>query len=368
MILIIDSILTPYCVGRYNAINDKMEGNLFVFFQSFTDINRHWKKFPPLRFRYEFLKDIPLRLAGKDIFTFHFNYDLPQKLNRLNPDKIIIVGWDSFASYYSAYWCRLNNKPLILWSGSTTYEPSWRRTIAKPLVRRLIQRCSNFIAYGTRAKDYLESLGAPEKRIQIFYNTVDVGFFEQESHRWKSRSADIKAGLGIKTSRVLLFNGQLIERKGIFELLEGFRLYQQRHPDWTLVYLGTGRAKEPLQTLIGKRGIPNVILAGFVEYDELPKYYAIADAFILPSKEEVWGLVINEAMACGLPIIANCAVGAVADLVLPPRNGYVMQKCSAEEIQNGLAYLEARGLLENNESSRIIQDFTLETILRKVEF
>lgn len=237
--LLIDSIITPYIVPRYNAIQEKIDGNFTVWFQSFTDVNRKWTNFPETYFQYDFLKDKPIRLVGKDISTFHINYEFPKKLQELNPDHIIICGWDSFASLYAVLWARKNKKKLTLWAGSTKYETSWRRTLTLPYVKWIIRNCTDFISYGTRATEYFVSLGANKAKIQSFYNTVDIDFFSQNAEKLRPQKEEIKKKYDIKTKYVLLFVGQLIKRKGIYEILNGFAEFQKTHPDISLVFAGS---------------------------------------------------------------------------------------------------------------------------------
>lgn len=365
--LLISTIPSPVVIEKYNVLNKKFNNNIVVFFQTKTDINRNWKNFPETTFQCEYLKNKPFRLVGKDVFSFNINPDFPKKLKQLNPDHIIIIGWDSFASYYAVWWGKKHKKRVTLWSGSTSYETSWRRTLTKPLVKWLIKRCNDFISYGTRSSEYLAFLGADKNKIQPFYNTVDVNYFQGKIQMSKQKINEIKASLGINTKHILMFNGQLIERKGIFELLEGFRLYKKNNSDISLLIVGTGKEEEKIKSIIQKHKISDIYFTGFVQYEKLPKYYVISDVFILPSHEEVWGLVINEAMACGLPVISNIAVGATADLIQHGKNGYIMQKCSGMEIKKAIEYIVKNNLIEKNNSKEIIKDYTLENNIRNLQ-
>lgn len=358
--LLISTIPTPVVIERYNVINQKLHNNLVVFFQTKTDLNRNWKNFPQPIFECKYLKNRPLRLVGKDVFSFNINPDFPKELKKLNPKQVILGGWDNFASYYAAWWCKKNNVKLTLWSGSTLYEKSWRRTLTKPPVKWLIRRCDDFISYGTRASEYLISLGAKKNKIQPFYNTVDIAYFQKSTQLNLEQKNKIKKNLGIKTKHVLMFNGQLIERKGIYELIDGFQLYQKTNTDISLLIVGSGREEEKIKQIIQANKIKNIFFSGFIQYNQLPQYYAISDLFILPSHEEVWGLVINEAMSCGLPIITNHAVGASVDLVKHGQNGYIMPKCTGEEIKNGIEFIFKNNLIKENNSTEIIQKFSLE--------
>lgn len=367
-VLLIDSIITPYIVPRYNAIQKKLNWKLVVRFQSFTDINRKRKTFPKADFDFEFLKDRPFRLAGKDIFTFHINHDFPKKLKQLNPDHIIIVWRDSFASLYAVLRARKHNKKITLWAWSTKYEKSRRRTITLPYVRWLVRRCNDYISYGTRATEYLTSLWAEKEKIQPFYNTVDVEYFKKESDTYRSHREAIKKQLWILTKYVLIFNGQIIERKWIWEMIDGFHLFQKGHKDISLLMVWSGQEEQKLKAYIREKDIKNIFFTGYVQIDELPKYYAISDIFTLPSREEVRWLVINEAMACWLPIITAYQVWASVDLVKEGENWYIMKENTDKEFERWLRYIFEKDLITKNTSLDVISKFTLGNILKHIKF
>lgn len=365
--LLIDSVITPYIIPRYNAIQKKLDWKLIVWFQSFTDINRKRKTFPKTEFEYEFLKDKPFRLVWKDIFTFHINYDFPKKLKKLDPDHIIIIWRDSFASLYAVLRAKRHKKRITLRAWSTKYEKSRRRMITSHYVRWFVKYCDDYISYGTRATEYLVSLWAKKDKIQPFYNTVDIEYFKKESDKYKINKEKIKKQLWIHTKYVLMFNGQLIERKWIWEMIDGFYLFQKEHKDISLLIIGSGQEEQKIKDYIQEKNIKNVFFTGYVQIDELPKYYAISDIFTLPSREEVWWLVINEAMACGLPVITTYEVWASVDLLKEWKNGYIMKENSAGEFKKWLKYIFDKDLINSNTSLDIISKFTLENILKHIK-
>lgn len=338
-----------------------------VIFLSQGDKNRHWKKSKELPFEHRFLPNFALRVGTKDLFTFFINPQIWQTLNQENPDKIICAGWDHLSAYLANFWCRKHNKEFILWSGSTIYEPSWRRTLFTPLVKFLIRRTQKIWAYGTRAKEYLIKLGATAEQIEILWNTCDVDFFLQQSDQLDKQ--DLRQKYKLEGKIVLFFNGQLIERKGVFELIDGFKLALEQNPQLFLLMLGQGQAEEALKQKIAVLNLTDQVkLLGHQEYEQLSKYYKMADIFILPSKEEVWGLVINEAMCFNLPIITSKMTGASADLVQHGQNGYVLPNISAKEIQQAIQFVLEKNLIQNNNSEVIIQNFRLQDKLEKLNF
>jgi len=336
--LLIDNILTPYEVARYNAINEVLEGKLLVWFQAASDINRHWSNLPDIHFKYEILPGKPFRLIGKDVHTFHINPGITKKLQTLqnNLEKIIICGWDSSTYWLAAAFCKVHGIPYTLWSGSTKYEASWRRTLFFPIIYLLVRSAQDYIAYGSRAKAFLQSLGVRDDKIKIFYNSVDLAYFSKNSQLSEAQKKQKKVSLDIPVDNfVFLFIGQLIERKGVRELLEAFKILNRQNNKVSLLVVGNGKLRD---AVIQKR----VRHISHVEYDKVPQLYGLADCLVLPSHEEVWGLVINEAMAAGLPVISSDVVGASEDLVIEDKTGYVYRpgdiaelgKCMSKMLKN----------------------------------
>lgn len=370
-VILINNIISPVCVHICDNLNNYYKKNgidFKVLFLSVSDKNRNWKADFDMKFDYEILDNFAIRITGKDLNTFFINTSIIKYLNDENPNRIICFGWDHFAAYASNWWCERNKKEFTLWSGSTKYEKSWRRTLLKPMVKYILKRTDNFIAYGTRAKNYLISLDAPKEKIKIIFHNVDIDKFSQESENFSRKEKNkLKEKLGIKTNKIILFSGQLIERKGIFELLNGFNNYTKLDSNVSLLVLGQGREKEKMEEIIRNKNIQNVFFTGFIQYNELYKFYSISDLFILPSREEVWGLAINEAMACGLPIITTHETGASVDLIEEGKNGYIIPSNNSKAITQAIQKVFQNNLHKKNNSWQIVQKTRVEDVLKKVK-
>lgn len=370
-VIILHNIISPIRVFLFNELSKYYRDkgvDLKILFLSVSDKNRNWKIDLDMNFDYEIMDNFAIRIAGKDLNTFFINYSIHKKLKKENPDKIISFGWDNWAAYVGAHWCKKNNKIFTLWSGSTKFEKSWRRTVFAPLVKYIIRNSNDFITYGTRAKEYLISLGADPKKIQIFYNTIDVDYFKNKSENFSEGQKNIlKKKLEISTSKTIIFNGQLIERKGIFELLDGFRKYQANNQDVSLLIVGKGQEKNNMQQVTKGGGIQHIVFTDFIKYEELYKYYSVSDLLILPSREEVWGLVINEAMACRLPVIVTKEAGASVDLIEEGKNGYIIKPNCSECITKAINNVFRNDLDKNNNSWEIIQKTKVENILETIK-
>ncbi len=325
-VVILQNILSSNNVFSINTLMREFElkrSDVKVFFCAKTEKNRHWKLHENPRFSYQVLPSLSLSLEGKDLFTYFVNPKILSLLSTLDPDWIIAGGWDQFTYQAAIIWGKIHGKRVTLWSGSTVYEQSWRRTITKPLVRLLVHCSSDFLAYGTRAKEYLSSLGAQESKIKIFLNSVNHSHFINQATKLRSKRNEIKKKLKLKTQKNLLYVGQLIERKGILELLKAFTRFSWENSDWGLVIVGNGYLKDRIKQTIDENNLSSrIVLVANIEQYKLPAIYTACDCLILPSKEEVWGLVVNEAMASSLPVLVSKNAGAVKDLVVSGKNGY----------------------------------------------
>ena len=370
-ILVIHNIVHPTRTFLFNEMRKHFKSLGFSFkviFLSQSDKNRDWEFENDFKFDHEVLKNHNLRFGKKDLHTFFINTDIWKKLSEENPDIILCFGWDHSSAYLARLWAYKNNKKFIFFAESTISEKSWRRTLFNPLVKFFVRRIDSFWAGGTRAKEYLMTLGVSSQKIQIFYNSVDIDYFSKKCNELTLDEKNaIKKILGITTSKTILFVGQLIERKGIHELLEGFAQYQKNNCDISLLIIGNGIEKEGMAEVIKNENIQNVYFKKFAPYDEIYKYHAIADLFILPSREEVWGLVLNEAAACGLPIISTTVTGASIDLIENDRNGYTIEPKCPKCIASAIEKIFANKLDIKNTSAEIVQKTNIPKMLNTIK-
>jgi glycosyltransferase involved in cell wall biosynthesis len=357
-VVLLHNIMSPHIISLFRLLASVPALDLKVIFFSEQEGNRRWQTPREIGFDYEIPSGLALKVGGKDLFTYHVNPTVPLKLWREPFDLIICCGWDSFTTQSAFLVGKLLRRPVILWSGSTAYEPSWRRTLAMPLVRLMVRGADAYVAYGTRAKEYLVQLGASPEKVFIATNTVDVDYFQQASQLTGAERQALRQQLGIRAAQVVLYVGQLIERKGVATLIRAYAGLKETHPDVGLAIVGYGQQEAGLRALCAEKRLADVHFLGAADLPQMPRFYGLADLFVLPSSEEVWGLVINEAMACRLPVITTDKVGAGADLVLPGVNGLIVADGDADELGRAMArILDEPDTLARmgRESGRIMQ-------------
>ncbi len=250
-------------------------------------------------------------------------------------DAVILPGY-----FYSTAWIAL---AAAKWTGTPVFfltdshglrswraQTTWKIRFKKRLVTRIFSLADAIMVSSSGGAKYLESLGFPADHIFLIPTAVDNDWWTMQAEkadRDSLRSAWKIPGNGT----VALFCAKLQRWKGPMDLLEAFA--GANVPNSYLVYAGDGPERTNLERRAGELGlVDRVRFLGFVNQSRLPATYCAADLFVLPSLFEPFGLVVNEAMLCGLPVAVSDRVGAKFDLVRPGENGYVFAAGNVEEL------------------------------------
>jgi 1,2-diacylglycerol 3-alpha-glucosyltransferase len=254
-------------------------------------------------------------------------------LDELHPTVVGISGWGMADSRACLAWCRRHRAVRILMSESKADDAArvwWRERIKRWLVRKF----DAAVCGGTPHRRYLEQLGLPPARIFEKYDVVDNACFERRVSELRGQRERFEHLPGLAGNRpFFLVCSRLIARKNLESLLAAYGRYRSRRPDgWPLVILGTGHLQQQLERLVQDQAMPQITFAGFRQLDELVAYYAFAGALIHPALQEQWGLVVNEALAVGLPVLVSNTVGCAADLVRDGVNGFTFDPHDTESL------------------------------------
>jgi glycosyltransferase involved in cell wall biosynthesis len=364
-VVLLHNIINPHVNPTLARLAQTSGIDLRVIFFSESEADRRWAVRRDLGFAYTVPPGWRFSLAGSDYATYHINPSVPRDLWRDPPDAVVSAGWDSFAAESAYFVCRMRRVPYVIWSGSTVNEPSLQRTLTLPLVKTIVRGSAAGVAYGTRAKEYLVRLGARPERVFIAMNTADVEAIRARSALSQEERAAQKAALGLAGKRVIMFNGRLVARKGVDVLLHAFAALKPDLPEAGLLLVGYGPEEARLKELAAALQASGVCFAGHVRLEDLPGYYACADVFVLPSWGEPWGLVINEAMAAGLPVVATDQVGASVDLIRDGVNGYVVPAHDVGALARALRQVlddPVRAAEMGRQSARIIAPVTFDAV------
>lgn len=201
----------------------------------------------------------------------------------------------------------LLRKPVWVWWGGTLHTERANGRL-RNAIRKIISRwAKHWISYGQTSTEYLLHLGIPRERILESQNTID----EQEFQR------DAGPLWSVTPRPVVLFTGQFIERKGLGALLNAAAVVQREGLDFSLLLVGSGRDKQALEDKAKSLSLKNVHFRPAQTPDKMPSVYRSGDVLIFPTREDVWGLVANEAVLSGVPVLCSKYAGCAPELFSP---------------------------------------------------
>jgi len=260
-----------------------------------------------------------------------------EELDSVRPYVVCVSGWGLQVSLAAMKWATARSVPIVMLSESNEFDES-RSVIKEFIKRRLVGLCSAGLAGGLPQADYLVKLGLPRDRVFKGYDVVDNRFFAEEARKIGARSLE----LGLPRSYFLAC-ARFGKKKNLPGLIRAFARYRElakpstldvgRSTLFDLVIAGEGEERTEIERMIQQCGVSDhVHLVGAKGYAELPSYYSHAGAFIHASTTEQWGLVVNEAMASGLPVLVSNRCGCAADLVREGENGWTFDPTDEEQM------------------------------------
>jgi glycosyltransferase involved in cell wall biosynthesis len=295
-------------------------------------------------------------------------------------DMVVSFGWSTPVCLMALVAARLRGIPVMVYGDSVSLFESrngWlKRRMKKLVLGALFRRVSAFLTMGTLNRAFYQIYGAPLKRFFFCPCPIDNDFFASRAELARRRREEVRARYGIPADLVLLlFVGKLLPRKRPQDVLAVLERLQPERSSLGAVFVGTGELQFSLEAEIRRLRIKNTFLVDFRNQTDLPEIYAIADIFVLPSEYEHWGLVTNEAMACGLPVVLSDMTGAAGDLVEEGKNGFVCRCGDVEALAAAVEKLASDSALRERMGGRsreIIQNFSynrcVEGILKAVQF
>lgn len=284
------------------------------------------------------------------------------------PDVVLLTGYYDPAQLLLGLVLKARGCRVVLQSESTSLDnqrTGWRERIKKAFVGI----CDGYFCFGSRAADYLVQLGAPASRILVRNNAVVDNALLRRTYE-----AALLHRLSAQTAHRLpphnlIYVGRLVAIKNLAALIDAFANAVCANPtaDWGLILLGEGNHKAALQQQVTTLGLNDkVFFLPGCNWRDVPRFLALADALVLPSQSEPWGLVVNEAMACGLPVLVSDRCGCVDDLVADGRNGYRFDPGQPSQLTDRISRLltasPATLAQMGAESTRIVDAFDPDTV------
>ncbi len=334
-ILIITNIPNPYRIPLFNELNKQLlaEGYaLKVVFGALGYSRRQWNiNLEDCEFDYAVLPSKTIKRKSQESVIFTYPH-----LNKLikNEQPVAIVT-NAFSIATTKLWLRnlIIPTPYIIWSGAIKNQYSQVSKYRKWQRKLLVKAASGFITYGTKAKKYLQSLGASEAKIHIGINTVDTVFFALEAERWRNLVEH-------NDKHQLLYVGELSQRKRVDLLLPAIKRLSENRSDFVLYIIGDGSERQNMEAQAKQLNIePFIRFEGIKQKKDIPQYLAKSSCFLFPTAHDIWGLVLVEAMASGVPSIASIHAGATSDLIQEGKTGFAMDFSNTHQVAERIQWI-----------------------------
>lgn len=256
--------------------------------------------------------------------------------NEYRPDVLNITGYFDWAQVLLMFYARAKGVKVVISSESSSADHNrsgWKEAIKKVIVGR----ANAFFCFGKTSAEYLESLGVAKSAIKV----RNAAVIDEQVVRQRYDEAKKEFNVIAKSvSKKFVYVGRLAPEKNLDTLIQAFsHAVRQTGADWQLLFVGGGPEKENLEKLVAGSGIAGkVIFAGGFPWYQVPRWLAQSDVLVLPSKSEPWGLVVNEAMVCGMPVIVSDTCGCAGDLVCNGANGFTFDHKQQADLEKHLTW------------------------------
>ena len=310
----------PYRAPLFDRIAARDDLDLLVLYAARTVARRTWDV--PFAHPHAILSGVRVpRLARILRHDYPVTPGVWRALAQSRPDCVVVSGWSTFASQAAIVWCRRRHVPyvLVVESHDRDPRPGWRRRVKGAVVPRLVQGAAGVLVTGSLARESMISRGADPARVGLFANTVDVEALARLADDLADDRRSVRASFGVRPDDVVvLCAARLAPEKGIDVLVDAVATLGDRRV--LLLLAGEGEERATLERRARRSGV-RLLAPGSLADRRLTEAYVAADVFALLSRHEPWGVVVNEAAACGLPLVLSDRVGAAWDLLQPGRNG-----------------------------------------------
>lgn len=310
-----NNIPSPYMVERFNALADRSSFEFEAWFSDRIEPDRSWEVDESTwRFKYRYL---PTTRIGKHVL--HWPLPVfgrrPEVLVSLYAKPAFILGW---------LVAKLRGAKTGFWV-EVTFDRWVKRRAYKTWIRRwLFKRVDAIVTVGDDGRRFAELSAANREKIFYAPHVIDVLHYANGARLARPTRENLRTELGLRGT-TFIYVGRLWWGKGLDYLLKAYEIVQARSSiEVSLLLVGDGADEIHLRQCCIQRGLRHVVFAGFKQKPEVPRYYASSDVFVFPTLGDPYGLVVDEAMACGLPVISTSAAGEIRDRIEDGVNGYTV--------------------------------------------
>lgn len=355
-VLVVHNALSPYRIPLFKQISNTPGFEFNFLFANRIEADRDWT-FDEIGIRYEIANGPVIPVGNRRLRLWNFkgrprwnDIDLIVNSDHLNGPEL-----GAFLA------CLIRRIPALAWIPTTSIteceEPAWKNRIKNAIIRRHTAA----MVPGRDSVDFIQSI-APGMKTFICSNIVDNESFATARDLDAAAQQASLTKLGLDAP-VLLYCGHLIERKGIDVLIEAMRLLNSTGRAPSLLTLGRGPQAELVERTMAGMGIAYAN-SPFVPPGELWKYYGLADMAVLPSHRDHWGMVVNEFMAAGLPVICSDGAGAARDMIVDGESGFVFARGDAGALAEAIGALVDAPILRGSMkdvADGILENFTIQS-------
>jgi glycosyltransferase involved in cell wall biosynthesis len=326
-----NNIPAPYMVERFNALVMRGHFDFEAWFSARTESDRSWKvEESRWHFSYRYLPSVELGASA---------LALPAPLLRGRAPDVLVslyAGADFLAGSTLA---RHRGARIAFWV-EVTYDAWVKRRRWKEAVKsRILPAADGILTAGDDGRAFARRYGVSNDRIHHVPHVVDFERLARAARLTEGERDRLRAELGVR-GVTFVYVGRLWAGKGLSYLLDAFGGVQARDVgEVSLLLVGDGRDEDELRARARARGLRNVVFCGFQDDDVLPRLYAASDVFVFPTLGDPFGMVVPEAMACGLPVVATRAAGEISERVVEDVNGFVVEPGSSDQLLERMTVL-----------------------------
>jgi glycosyltransferase involved in cell wall biosynthesis len=320
----ITDIPTPYRDPLLERLHRRESLDLRVIYCASSFVDRHWQ-LPSRAFPARVLARRGFVVRGSTVLTYLVQPEIVGLVWRSGFDLLFVSSFAQPTSLLAMASARLRGVPYAIVCESHDRRERSRalQLFREPFLRRVIGGAAGGLAVGSLARQHLRRYGLQEDRIFLFPNTPDVERFRREAAAAHPHREETRRRLATPPGApVAVYVGRLLAVKDVPALVAAWGRVVEELPEAVLWVVGEGPQRQQLVRQAARVCPGAVRFLGHRQQEELPSLYAAADLFVLPSLDEPWGVVVNEAGATGLPLVTSDRVGAAADLVLPGETGF----------------------------------------------
>lgn len=355
-VAIVHNTVAPYRHPLFEKLSEDSSLDLTIYYCSRGHQVRKWEPYPrQYNYKHIFLPGITIKYISINPTVIH-------EIIKGRLDAIILGGWIDITMQMAFIVGSLLNIPLVFWVENIEEPRSFLGLVTRPLRMLFIRKADAIITPGELSRKYVTRMGANPMKVFVAPNIIDNRFFVYYSAKYREKREELRRAFNLNNEdRVILFAGQLIERKGIEFLIRSFGKLKKDYTNAVLVIIGSGPLKTKLELICEKSKIAGVrFIESGLKLNTLIKFYSIADIFVLPAISDRAPLVINEALACSLPVVTTSATGNSAEFITNGVNGFVITPGSVEKLYSAL-----RKILDDDGLRKNMADNALKLLMKK---